>query len=189
MKPQFIFDLDDVSVDMIDKVHRILNPLCGQEHKPEDFYTYDFLTMYPGFEKPYLMEALVDAKAIETANPLEGAVEATHLIREAGGEVNIVTARRWHPNAESATEAYLERKGFYFDRLRVTGYQQPKSEAYKHIAPQFELMVDDSPSHLTDALETGIVNQVAMIEKPWNAAAKHPRHSSLLNVVQEYLSR
>lgn len=97
------------------------------------------------------------AEEAERADPLPGAVQATHKAHEAGYQVVIWTARK--REHEAMTRAWLDRHGFYYDEIWFE-------------KPGYIVMVDDRALNF-DGEWPGILGR-ALAFRPWWAIGETP---------------
>ena len=178
MKKQVILDLDDVQADLFSDLRKQFNKHMGVYKKERDFTTFDITQVYEGLDMSTFYLVLEDAGVIERLRPLEGAVEATQRMSKLGYQINVVTARGWHSDGLKASQDWLEKHGFYFDRLSISDPNTSKKDVYKHFAGHFDLIVDDHVKNIDHALDSGLFESVALISRPWNEQDKRFRYGS-----------
>ena len=98
-------------------------------------------------------------QAILAGEPYPDAVETVSRWREAGHYIHVTSHR--DPHTCDATARWLEQIGLPYDDLHCSHDKVGRCRALG-----IELLVDDSPENLAQAIEHGIA--VATISHPWN---------------------
>jgi len=112
--------------------------------------------------KEQLRAAIADTHsdaAIAGARPYPGAVETVNTWHDAGNFIHITSHR--DPCSCPATARWLHDIGLHYDDLNCSF-----DKVARAVELEIELLIDDSPVNLTDALEAGM--HVATIAHPWN---------------------
>lgn len=99
-----------------------------------------------------------DAKIL-ASRPYPGAVETVNAWAAAGHFIHITSHR--HTRAHAATEQWLKQIGLRYDELYCSFDKVAKCAEIN-----IDLLVDDSPHNLQQAIDAGIA--VATIRHPWN---------------------
>lgn len=113
--------------------------------------------------KPAQLEVCVrethDEATICSAKPYPGAVDVVRRWHEAGHFIHITSHRP--DTTRPATERWLQDIGLPYDELRCDWDKVPHCKKI-----QIDLLVDDSPVNLEEAIDAGI--RVATLDHPWN---------------------
>lgn len=168
MSNEIILDLDDVQADLFSLMRENLNKMMGVDKKHDDFTGYDVTKIYKGLTSDRFFECLTENKIIENLMPIKGAAEATHVLKDKGFVINVVTARAWHKNGLKVSADWLEKSGFHFDRIAVSCPAEGKVKVYKNIAKKFNCIVDDNLENVHQAKESGLFESTYLIDMPWN---------------------
>jgi hypothetical protein len=83
-----------------------------------------------------------------------------------GARVAIVTARAYHPQGRSVTEAWLSQHGFDIDELVLTSHSTGKKETLDRLDVVGYL--DDYDGHIDALRGTGRCEHVYLCDQPWN---------------------
>lgn len=162
-----ICDIDDVVGMLGVTLNGVLNEKFGVNIPFDDYHEYDYFKKY-GMCKDEFFE-LIGSNNFFSSLPFEcGAIDALRRIKASGFEINMVTSRGFLSNAEEITGNWLEAGGAKIDRLIVVPTGRSKSSEYKKIGRHFDYIFDDLPENISDAIESGIVDGFALINKPWN---------------------
>ncbi|MFY0656289.1 MAG: hypothetical protein JXR12_06035 [Neptunomonas phycophila] len=168
--PHLIIDMDEVVADTLPPILAQLNALEGTSVPEEDITNYDFTNFFNTTHEQ-IHDIFRDHNILETVEPLSGAIDALIKLRKLGYKIHIVTARAWHPNGMHMTMDWLEKHGAPYDSVSVSmGQTQTKSEVYKYVSDRFAYIVDDGLHNITDAIDSGIVDEVVVISAPWNTS-------------------
>ena len=97
--------------------------------------------------------------AIARARPYPGAVETVNTWHDAGNFIHITSHR--NPRSCPATARWLDDIGLHYDDLNCSF-----DKVARAVELEIELLIDDSPDNLTQALEAGM--HAATIAHPWN---------------------
>ena len=120
------------------------------------------------------VEAFIESKLLERAEPEPLAAETLLTLRANGWRIAIVTARGWHPDGEAVTRGWLARHGFPYDELHLVGHGDSKGAVFAGIG-RIDLLVDDAPHHVLAAAELPTVRRPLIMTRPWNCDFRHPR--------------
>ncbi len=168
--PNIIIDMDEVVADTLPPILHHLNQIDRTNVKHTEITDYDF-TKFFNTTQQHIQQLFHDNNILGTVEPLDGAIDALHRIKAMGYKIHIVTARAWHPYGSVLTMDWLERHRAPYNSISVSmGGDQPKSDVYKFIADRFAYIVDDGLHNITDAIESGIVDEVVVVEAAWNTS-------------------
>jgi hypothetical protein len=162
-----ICDIDDVVGMLGVTLNNVLNEKFGVSIPFDEYHEYDYFKKY-GMCKDAFFE-LIGSNDFFSSLPFEcGAINALKKIKASGLEINMVTSRGFLRNAEEITRNWLDAGGAKIDRLIVVPTGRTKSSEYKKIGCHFDYIFDDLPENISDAIDSGIVDRFALINKPWN---------------------
>jgi uncharacterized protein len=130
----------------------------GIELPYEEQVTWEIPELRPEQLQVVIEETHSDEQ-IAAAVPYPGAVETVEAWHAAGHIIHVISQRR--AASRDATERWLTSSGFAYDELQCTD----DKIAYAREAG-IELLIDDSPEVLSDALGAGMT--AATLMHPWN---------------------
>lgn len=151
-------DIDSTLHPYWDILSAVARRRFGVELPYEEQLTWGITRLRPG----QLAACVADTHREEqvlAAEPYPGAVDTLSRWHADGHSILIVSHRT--PEAQTATELWLQRIGVPFDELNCS---TDKLERCRELG--VELLVDDSPINLQRALDLDI--RVATILHPWN---------------------
>jgi len=177
---EVMFDLDGVAYDIITPMMKIV---------PERFNRP--LETSACLEKVFgsgdnLLEFMVENRILEIAPVYEGVVEAMKRIAEKH-DIIVVSARDFHPEGYEVTRDSLARNGIPFRELHVTYPGRPKSELYSQWGKRFAAMIEDTPSNLDDAHNSGLFDRVFCRSQTWNKGYNKGHMVSCVSEVADML--
>lgn len=164
---RFLIDVDDVLADASPAIQEAIRKVTGKVVPIRDWCEYDLHNIY-GVDYAVLQSAIIRHFDITALEPIAGAVDATRLISDVGGESVIVTNRGAINNALNLTHDWLTRRNFAFERVLIPELGSPKSSVYQTGDSEYAVMIDDHVAHLKDAEQTGCVTKTLLIDRPWN---------------------
>ena len=174
-----VLDLDDVLANLRESLYRILSAATGIDLHWRNWAHYD-LRIHYAIDEARLNDVLIAEQALEVCEPEQDAALMTRTLVELGFEIVIVTARGWHPRAQSVTSSWLAAHAIHYDHLTVVPLQGNKLQALDSYS-NIRLAVDDHPSHVLRYQAAGIPTLV--MDRPWNVACGGDRVSSMAAVV------
>jgi|GEM_PF-1939550 len=166
MTYRIVFDLDDVLCNLREPMSDALAKATGKRIAWQDWTTYDLPVLY-GVGLDHCLSAFLEHEVLERAKPEPGAVDAVRVCRELGCEVQVMTARGWHPDGDALTRSWLAAHGFVVDALAVVGLHESKA-AVIEAAGGADFLLDDSPRHIQEVMATGVVTTPVVLCRPWN---------------------
>lgn len=188
-KAPVLVDVDDVVCKLRGLLCEAMCDASGKDiHYSE--WTHSRLHDTYGISKGDVLRAMLQHEILERSMPEDDAHAALNALREAAHPVILVTKRGWHPNAEALTYQWFNYHRLPFNFLRVVSMNDSKLEAYANFAMEFAAIIDDQPSNLDEAQDSGIVRATHLIDRPWNKAnSDHDRSYSLHEAVIKILNR
>lgn len=176
MQKPFAVDIDDVLGHLGESLNASLNAMTGRSVPFHHWSHFRFFEFY-GIEIEQFLSRIIDEKLLTEMPPCAGAQRALASIREAGSDVVLITARGYHPQAESVTLEWLERHGMHFDDLIIVPEGQSKGEiAQKRYPKGFAVMIDDNANNLDSMKSFGLVQMTVLVDQPWNQSRNDYRH-------------
>lgn len=136
----------------IDKIHPTWHFYQGWMKDGQPMATEEFLRLFHA--------GVDDGHIFSRAEPVEGAVEATHRLHEAGHSVHIITDCNMgtHPGAsQRARVVWLAKHGFYFDSITFSADKT---------CVKTDLFIDDKVENYLALWEADTFCYLA--DRPWN---------------------
>lgn len=178
--PAIIFDMDDVVAKMRERMSETLTKMSGKVVPHESWHTICCHTLY-GVE--FCADTMVRERIIERCEPEPDAQFAFQALHDKGFHIVIATARGWHPQGHELTQEWLERHGLPHDELHVVGLGEGSSKADVFTAVSrdrpIQAFIDDQLRYLQQADDHPSVDQVVVMDRPWNRDTPLPRVTSL----------
>jgi uncharacterized HAD superfamily protein len=187
MKP-FAIDIDDVLADLSTAMYPSLKLRYPSVRPVEHWSIFNLSKL---FSIPYegFLQAIVEDKLLENAQPLPGACRAMEQIHQSGHPIVLITSRGFHFDALRVTQEWLARHRIPYDDLIIVPHGMTKAQAAIGKYPKgFLYMIDDSFENLDAMKNAGLVRYPILINQPWNASRKDyamggSRFSSLMSFV------
>ncbi len=179
MQKTVIFDLDDTLGDLKVRLQEIYRRTTGdQTISYEDWDNYGQPNRY-GVTSEQLSELFIEDNSLGLMKPFDGAIEVTALMKSKGFNVEIVTARGWHPDGYAVTKKWLDDHYISYDRINIVPLFQCKEETTRHIE-NVALFVDDRLDHCVNLFESGRIGKSLVLAQPWNReyTEEHPDYNS-----------
>lgn len=165
-RPLAVFDCDDTLNLLRYDVAALMLNVTGKHLPPENWNTYDWTEL---FKEPVdtLLHRLFSGQLLEQAEP---DTEMTALARDmidAGFDVEIWSARRWHPKGAEITARSMTRYDLRVSDIKLTNLSQPKGELITPERPPV-IFVDDSATHCRSVAAISPSTLSCCIGRPWN---------------------
>lgn len=164
---RIILDLDDVTVNMGEVLTPAMNDYTGLNKCMSTWHTYNITDHYPMVDQRKFADIVVNYNLFERAQPFDGAIAATHRLKQLGYDIHVVTSRGFHPDALNLTHTWLQEHGAAFDELHIVPDGATKSSVYGKIG-KFDFIVDDHIGNIYDAIDSKLVKRMVVITQPWN---------------------
>ena len=167
-RPTVWFDVDDCLTDTAASMADRMWELTGIESDPRT-WTHLRLTEIYGISQESMPEVRAHwarSGMLEKARTLPHAQEALAMVKDAGLDVGLITARAWHPEGEELTRSWATENGLPVDKLILTTFEACKAALLAGTEDPIALYADDAPRHVRRAGELGIRSM--MIRAPWN---------------------
>lgn len=177
-KKTIILDLDDTLGCLKSRLQEIYRRATGDNTiSYNDWDNYGHPNRY-GISSEQLSELFIEDNSLQLMKPFEGAVEVTALMKSRGFNVEIVTARGWHPDGYNVTKKWLDDNYISYDRINIVPLFQCKEEATRHIE-NVALFVDDRLDHCVNVYESGRIGKSLVLAQPWNRDYhdEHPNYN------------
>lgn len=162
-----ILDLDDVILDFHSAFMEYGRETLGITMDMRNHTKYSFYKDYGMTTDEFLSHVSTD-DFLSRCKPFSNAKTAVDRLREYGSKAFIVTARGYLPNADQYVEKFLNTSDIKVDDIIVTNDGIGKSYYYQKIG-KIDLIIDDGFHNIEDASKSKIVDQLYLINKPWNS--------------------
>lgn len=183
-------DFDDTIVDWhgsILPVHARAD-IFGTYIPHHEVFHHDYFKLYhyPGApDWEWLREQWRTFRCAENVTLLPGIQDAFAQFADHGIQVNIITARSWHPEAETVTQQTLEAHGLIFNKVYSIHYGMSKGEVIKNHAVNPIAFVEDTVHHCHNVRHECPELPIWLIAQPWNIGnTDYTRLNSVLDFSQ-----
>jgi hypothetical protein len=129
--------------------------------------TYSFYKQYGISDEEFLDHVRSD-QFMSLVKPFDYAKKSIEKLVENNSKVIVVTARGFMPNAKEYVQKVFELNELYADEIIVPPVGIPKSACYQKFN-KIDLLIDDASHNADDAIKSKIVNNVYLVNKPWNS--------------------
>lgn len=164
-----ILDIDDTSGDLKTRLQDLYRKETGDESIHYDQWDEYFVSHRYGISEERLYEMFIESATMESMDPHDGLSEITNEIHRRGYQIEIVTARGWHPKGYDVTKEWLDRNKVAYDNINVVPLDQCKEVATRRLG-DIKLFVDDRDDHCFNMMRSGRVEQCLLYSQPWNAS-------------------
>lgn len=162
-RPLIAFDLDETLCCLRDKLSDAFAHIAPKP--PDNWKHYDFKLEY-GIGTAVAVEIMLESLVIEKCLPEPGASRLLHELKK-NYDIEIWTARGWHPSGEQTTIKWLAEHLFPEVKVRLVSIHGSKA-ALALQAPNLVAFIDDLPSHV-DAVKAAVPHvHCAVVTRPWN---------------------
>lgn len=166
-----VIDFDDVILDFHSAFMSYGKDIMSIDMEMEKHTTYDFYKLYGLTTKEFLSHIITD-EFINRCEVYQHAKESIDAIIEYGCKPIIVTARSFMPDAASYVQKILDKNQIRFEDIIISGDGIKKSYYYQKVG-NIEMIVDDAFHNIQDAYDSKIVNNIYLVNKPWNSLYNH----------------
>lgn len=168
MSKPYAIDVDDVLGALSTVLAPELNRISGKTLEVSQWHTFNCERLY-GIKPDALLNCIIEKNLLSVMAPVPGAPEAMQRLRDCGKKLVLVTARGYHPQAQSVTEQWLYQHRIPFDDLIIVPEGMSKGQCTQAMYPKgFSLMVDDHPVNLDSMNQMNMVDRTILIDQPWN---------------------
>lgn len=108
-------------------------------------------------ERSKILEVIYENKLLQNLKPFQEAVNLLDKLRRNNIEVVFITARAWHPQAETVTKTNLRENGLYYDELIICDLEKLKGD-YLNKNDRYILSIEDNPYNHMNLKESGVEN-------------------------------
>lgn len=162
-----IVDLDDVILDFHSAFLEYGQETLGIKMEASKHTYYSFYKDY-GMTTDEFLGHVSTQDFLSRCKPFNNAKVAIDRLRGNGKKVFIVTARGYLPGANKYVMDFLTKADISVDEIIVTSDGIGKSFYYQKIG-KIDLIIDDGFHNIEDAYKSNIVDNIYLINKPWNS--------------------
>lgn len=162
-----IVDLDDVLLDFHSAFIEYGQETLGIKMEMSKHTYYSFYKDY-GMTTDQFLGHISTEDFLSRCQPFDNAKAAIDRLRDHGSKVFIVTARGYLPGANEYVTEFLNKADISVDEIIVTSDGIGKSYYYQKIG-KIDLIIDDGFHNIEDAYRSKIVENLYLINKPWNS--------------------
>jgi uncharacterized HAD superfamily protein len=182
-----VIDLDDVLIDL----HKaFINYAETNLGIVIDLSLHDHFGFYRayGISDQEFLDIVQHDDLIKLIKPFETSRQAMLRLKSNDIKLDIVTARGYMRDGYNRTLAIVEACHIPFDTLNIVPQGKKKSDCYKMFDKKIALLVDDANHNIDDAINSGLVEKIYLINRSWNESyvtkgTKVRRTNSLLDAV------
>lgn len=168
-KKHFVVDLDDVVFDLWGTLLPELNKAQGTYVKKEEMTNYHGCLSLFGLTLHEFLHFIVDKKILNRI-PLKSLVHPSLTQLKQQGQIHLITARGFDPDAESLTRQALSYYDLPYDTLTITSVER-KIDACPVDPCDVSATFDDYDGHVwpwVHELPDNHPHQSYLIKQPWN---------------------
>lgn len=165
--PWIIFDMDEVIVNIRDRLADHLNQATGKNIPASAWYQHDLEGIY-GIDSKQLIDIFFSSRILETATLEPDADKALNNAKNFGYNVGILTARGWHHDGLNISQQTVTQFQLPVDHIVAVPLHAKKHEVIRQAFPGGPVIgfVDDNPAHVRGVSTLGIPTFVR--DRPWN---------------------
>lgn len=160
-------DMDGVLVNTQPRISKLFNEMFGTDIDSEMTLNFDLKSLFCISEEEELALFEQVFASNEGLYPIKGSIEACNLLKEAGFDLIVTTAR----HSTSITNEWLKKYNIY-NKLSGVYYNVNKN---KDKIPSFDYMIDDSPRKIAN-LYSLCKKQAFLLRNPQNAFSRDVRN-------------
>jgi hypothetical protein len=183
---QSVIDLDDVVIDLHSGFISYAAETLGIDMDVKNHTNFGFYTQY-GISDQEFLDMIQTEDCAKRFIPFDTSTKALHKIKQLGVTRNIVTARGYMRDAYNKTAQVLEVFNLPYDNLIIVPSGKTKSDCYNQFNGNVVFLADDATHNISDAIKNGSVENIYLINRPWNSDfEKHhqvKRANSLIDAV------
>lgn len=170
MKKLFIFDVDDVIYDLKFIIHKALKEETGKDIHPDDWFSFNLNTVYD-VDISKIFDAFHKHDILNNGLINNQIHSVMDYLKQSNIETIAVTARGWHPEAETITNNFFEENKIPMDKIKVVHHHESKSDFIASLNG-YDIIgyVDDNSKHIhqTKQLLGNDIKNYFLKNQPWN---------------------
>lgn len=161
-----VLDFDDVIFDFHSAYLEYAKNSLGITMDMTNHTGYDFYRQY-GISEQEFLDHICSDHFCTMGRPFENAKRSIDKLRAIGSRIIIVTARGYMENANQFVSGLLEANEIRTDEIIVPASGISKSAYYQKFG-KIDLFIDDATHNIEDAIRSRTVENMYLINKPWN---------------------
>lgn len=167
-----IFDLDGVVCDIYRDILQARQDECQalSETQYDDLSDYDVWKFMNFSSADQYLNYIIENKILQSASVVEHSALVMDQLKKDGFNIHVVTARGFHPDAESVTLKWLHDNDLAFDRLSICSGS--KAHVFNSLSRPYEFMIDDHIQHVADAHRSRLIRLPLLMSQPWNISQR-----------------
>jgi 5'(3')-deoxyribonucleotidase len=189
MKYEAVIDLDDVLIDLHSAFIAYADEVLGIKMNVSNHTNFGFYKAY-GISDQKFLDIIQEDDCFNRFKAFDTSKKSLLRLKSQGLNNNIVTARGYMDDGYHRTRKQIEMFDLPFDNLVIVPGGKTKSDCYKSFEGKIKFLADDASHNIQDAIQSGIVENIYLINKPWNKEfaghSKVKRSTSLFDAVVSY---
>lgn len=162
-----ILDLDDTLGDMRSAICSEFNKKYNKSFHWKVWQSFGAESIY-GISREEFFETLIQRHVIERMKPHPESAEFVNKLSRNGYTVSILTARKWHPDADNITREWLDKNNIFVDEVVICDTLDSKQDIVSSNYELVDFTVDDSILHCNGYAGCKNVSKVFIYDMPWN---------------------
>lgn len=150
-----IIDLDDTILDLETPLREAFPPI--KDIKGELRYK----------NRLTILDVIRENRLLQKLKPFDEAVKLLNMLKRNNIQIVFITARAWHPNAETVTRDNLHENNLYYDELIICDLHQKKGD-FLNKNDRYILSIEDNPYNHMNLKESGVENPYCRITPAFN---------------------
>ncbi|MFK4132106.1 hypothetical protein ACI2KR_07385 [Pseudomonas luteola] len=190
---QAIIDFDDVLIDLHSAFLRYAHDNLDIIMDVRKHTSFGFYQQY-GISDSDFLGMIQTPEFTALIRPFASSCIALERLHDQDVTINIVTSRGYMLDGYNKTLAQIQQFKFHCDKLIIVPDGKKKSECFNQIGSRIDLFVDDGFHNIVDAHKSGIVENIYLVDRPWNQIQQIEgktvhRVSSLLDAICHFEKR
>jgi uncharacterized HAD superfamily protein len=181
-----ILDADDTLLDLKYPMCEKLNKYTGRSISCDQWNSFNITDIYGGLDIEDFYSLIINEKLLVNAVPYEGSKATLETLKEKGYKIVIISSRAYHPEAYEVTKQWFDEHELPYDRIHISGNGIKKS-IYSNIYDNIVLTVDDNLENCEDFNNNCKVENVLLMNQPWNAQNQSFQRVSTIQEILNYL--
>lgn len=162
-----ILDVDDTLLNLHHSLCEALNEFTGKTISCDEWGIFNITEIYDDLNIEDFYKIIIDKKLLVIAKPYENTKSTLETLKRLGYYIVIISSRNYHNNSYDITKRWFETHGIPFDKIHISGNEIKKS-MYTTLYDNIVMAVDDSIENCEDFQKNGKINNVILMDQPWN---------------------
>lgn len=175
----FIFDVDDVILNLKEALNPIVNDATGKNIHHSEWHTHHITHVYGNITNDEVNQLILDNNLLIYGNINENVLNAMNQTQKMGYKNIILTARGWIENGKEITEQFLNDNLLPFHETHLVDLSESKADVIKKLQEKYEIhgFIDDSHKHISECAERDDINikNLYLRDQPWNKEYNHKK--------------